>query len=138
MHYVNTSGAMVSWAESLRVISENWKPGEILILVSTLLAPLPYLLAKYHRARRHFTGYLFLLFVLLVTFVASSLIFAHDRLGAVRNEEFVRNFSIGLYIVALLVSYWGLVFQRKLDNTPKDNSSDRADNIAAQLQQGGS
>lgn len=134
-HYLTKEHAQVSWDSAAAVVSQNWKPGEILILVSALLAPFPFLLASYHRMRRHMPAYLLLLIVLLVMFLISSYIFATDRLAAIKNEPFVRTSSLVLYVCALGISYWGLVFQRKLGKPPKDSGSDRADNIAAQLQQ---
>ena len=135
-HYIATDGTTVSWDTTTKIISKNWKPGEILILVSALLAPFPFLLASYHRVRRHMPGYLFLFLTLLLMFLFSSYIFAADRLSAIKNENFVRTSSLILYLFALIISYYGLVFQRKLIKPPSDNSSDRADQIAAQLQQG--
>lgn len=134
-HYLTTAGLAVSWDTTAGVIGKNWKPGEILILVSALLAPFPFLLASYHRVRRHMPAYLLLFIALLLMFLISSYIFATDRLAAIKNEPFVRTSSLILYGFALVTSYYGLVFQRKLIKPPKDNSSDRADNIAAQLQQ---
>ena len=134
-HYLNTKGAPFSWEVVSGVISNNWKPGEILILVSALLAPFSFLLTVYHRARRHMPGYSILSVLLLIMYVGSSYIFAYDRMSAIKNEEFIRSSALALYCVAIVIWYIGLVFQRKLNRPPKDDSSKRADNIAAQLQQ---
>lgn len=136
-HYLNTPGIQLSWAESFNVIKENWRAGEILIFVSALLAPFCYVMYLYNRARRHMPGYWYFLIVLLFLYPASSYIFAHDRLAAIRNENFVQNSSLTLYSMALAIWYMGLVFQRRLAKPPIDDSSGRADRMAEQLSQGG-
>lgn len=134
IHYLTTAKAVVSFETSVNVIRDNWKPGEIFILVSALLAPFPFLLGSYHRMRRHIPAYVPLFIVLLAMFAIASVIFALDRLKVNKNEAFVEASSLFLYALALFFSYFGLVFQRNL-KPPKDNSNDRADKIAAQLQQ---
>ena len=137
IHYLTTATAVVSLETAINVIKDNWKPGEIFILVSALLAPFPFLLSSYHRMRRHIPGYMVIFVVLLCVFAAASIIFALDRLKVNKNEAFVESSSLILYALALFFSYFGLIFQRNLNKPPKFNSSDRADEIAAQLKQVG-
>ena len=113
-YYLDTPGSSPSFNSAADAIRNNWKPGEILIFVAALLAPVSYLMTKFHRAKRHMPGYLVLSIVLLLMYLGSSTIFAYDRLHAIKNEEFGRATAIWLYVVAALIWYIGLVFQRKL------------------------
>ena len=79
------------------------------------------------------SGYAALSIILLLMYLASSYIFAYDRLHAIRNEEFSRSSAIWLYIGAIIIWYIGLVFQRKLENPQILKSGNVADDIAAQL-----
>src|SRR5258705_8222781 len=89
-HFISTKGADVSWSAALDVVRTHWKPGEILIFVSALLGPFCFVMYQYHRARRHMPGYWFFLVALLFLYPGAAYIFATDRLGGIRNEEFVR------------------------------------------------
>lgn len=132
-HFLLTPDLTFSVEGASQVIANNWKPGEVLILVSALLAPYSYLMAVYHRAGRHMPGYLMMSVILLLMYLASSYIFAYDKLGAIKNEHFVRQSAIGLYVIAVVIWYWSLVLQRRLSRPPKDDSSGRADKIAERL-----
>lgn len=134
-HYLGTPDSRFSAIGAAEIIKTSWKPGEILIFVSALLAPVSYLITKFHRAQRHMPGYTVLSIVLLLMYMASSYIFAYDRLHAIKNEDFSRASAISLYLVAILIWYIGLVFQRKLENPPIDKRGDTADIIANQLGQ---
>jgi hypothetical protein len=133
IHYISVKGAAVSWDATFGVIIDNWKPGDSLIVVSALLAPFPYLFWTFHRVQRHMSLYLPLFIMLIIMIPASAILFALDRLGQSLNEDFARPLSICLYAIALVLSYFGLVFQRQIDEPPQDKSSARADDIAAQL-----
>jgi len=136
-HYLNNANIDVSWTVVAGVLQKNWKPGEILIFMSALLAPFCFVMCQYNRARRHMPGYWLFLFALVTLYPAASYIFAHDRLSAIKNEEFVRNSSLTLYVIALAIWYFGLVFQRQLHKPPKDDGEKRADKLAAQLGEAG-
>ena len=82
------------------------------------------------------TGYTVLTIVLLLMYLSSSCIFALDRLHAIKNEDVSKNTAIGLYIVAVIIWYIGLVFQRKLEHPLIQANANAADRIAAQLGQG--
>ncbi|NNN20063.1 MAG: hypothetical protein HKL84_09470 [Acidimicrobiaceae bacterium] len=136
-HYIGTPNAPLSLEDVAAVIASNWKPGEILILVSALLAPFSYLLSLYHRARRHMPMYTTLSILVLVMYLSASYIFAYDRMQAIKNEGFIRTSSLLLYVGAIVIWYIGLVFERRLIRPPADEGSMRADKMAAQLQEGG-
>lgn len=134
--FLTTLGSDVTFGGAVNVIRHNWKPGEILIFVSALLAPVSYLMTKYHRANRHMTGFTFLSLVLLLMYVGSSIVFALDRLHSIHNEEVSKNIALGLYATAVVIWYLSLVFQRKLEHPPIQPDGNAADRIAAQLGQG--
>ena len=132
-HVLTTKGSHLTWDVTKEVLATNWKPGDIIILVTAFLAPFSFIMIAYHRAGRHMHGYAVLSITLLVMYGYSSYLFALDRLTPEKNEEFINTSALWLYCVAVTIWYVGLVFQRLLTKPPTDNSSDRSDRIASQL-----
>src|SRR5687768_5821722 len=49
-YYFNDPNPEFTLPAAFRVIAQLWKPGEILVYVSALLAPFAFVIYKYHRA----------------------------------------------------------------------------------------
>lgn len=79
-------------------------------------------------------GYGPLSLILIAMYGISAYIFGYDRMNAIKNEGFVKSTSLWLYGAALVIWYFGLVYQRKLNRAPTDNSSNRADRMAKELE----
>lgn len=118
MHLAGTKGALANLETIYNVIAENVKSGEILIYVSALLAPFVYIMIQYHRARRHFPLYGFFLLMTAGVYTYCLLVFSMYRLDRIKNLSFVSETSVYFYGAALVLWYFSLVFQRKLQKRP--------------------
>jgi len=114
VHLLGTEDAHVDFSTIYNVIALNVKSGEILIYVSTLLAPFVYVMWQYHRSRKNFPLYGLFMILTGAVYFYCLIVFSMYRSGSIKNVPFVEDTSLYFYILALVLWYYSLVFARKL------------------------
>jgi len=140
-HYLGVADADAKYSvqQVVAVLKTDWKPGEIFIYVSAVLAPIPYVMYCYHRRGKTMPFYWLFLLSLATVFITCAVIYAYHRTGNIKNEHFLFVSSLVLYFAALLVWYFGLVLQRRLNNMELlDAGEKRANAMVTELVGGGS
>lgn len=114
VHLLGTENAHVNFSTLYTVIAQNVKSGEILIYVSTLLAPFVYVMWQYHRSRKNFPLYGLFVFLTGAVYFYCLIVFSMYRTGSIKNAPLVEDTSLYFYFLALVLWYFSLVFARKL------------------------
>jgi magnesium-transporting ATPase (P-type) len=114
---------------------QNFRFGEILILISALLAPFVYVMHLYKRSNANMPFFYLFVVLLCSLYLVSIIMFCMERFGQLPNHDPIKKWALGLYGTAIIVWYFGMVFQRKLPKIKINGGQSNADRMAVILSQ---
>ena len=119
IHVLGTRGASMDVSTFHAVIANSVQPGEILIYVSTLIAPFVYVLLQYVRALRRFPMYGLSILITATVYFYCMIVFSMYKNGSIQNQPFIERNAPYFYALALILWYFSLVYGRKLSKPEK-------------------
>jgi hypothetical protein len=113
IHVLTEAHAPFTFSEFVTVAANNIKPSDVFVYVCAIIAPVLFTMYTWHRAGTYFPYFWSFISVQALIELVGVIIFGLDRLNKISNWAFVHNAAIALYLIALLVWYFSLVFDNK-------------------------
>lgn len=126
--YLIDKNAEISTAEVWSKLSGSINPTEVLIYILAVITPTLWYMAVNSRARKHLTGFTWILLLQCTLILGSAIVFALAKTGIALNENVLVPFSWVSFVSAVAIWYGVLVFQKSV----KDNLHINASDIASQ------
>lgn len=116
----------------LSSVYENIRNGELFLIVTTLMAPLFYILQRERTPNQRFPNQMafMLIYGLIITLVAIS--FAFQR-SIVVKQEAIFNASVIFFVIAVILNYIVLVYNNQLLPEPAQIFRDEEEKFSGQV-----
>jgi hypothetical protein len=125
-----------SFADSINhALSLYMIPGELLVYVSTLLAPFVYVMIQYSRARRNVPFFSIFMIATSVIYIYALIAFSMFKNNVLINTNLLSESTPFFYFISLALWYFSLVFARKLSK-PEKNMGHNAQNLIERFNKG--
>jgi len=113
IHVVSEAKAPFTISEFYFVAATNIKPSDAFIYICALIAPVLYTMYSWNKAGKYFPYFWWFIGSQGLIELVGVIIFGMDRLNKINNWDFVRGAAIFLYVLALLVWYFSIVFDNR-------------------------
>lgn len=138
VYIAQTENAFLSYDTVESVIANNVKASEVLVYLLALVAPTLWIMVSHWRARKHVSLFWTLFFVQIIIIICSSWIYGAAKSGLLKNDIFVNKWAISCLIVALLIWYATLVYQKivldKVSGPSYSSAPESGSSILAELE----
>ncbi len=97
----------------LSSVNDNIRNGELFLIVTSLMAPLFYILQRERKPNQRFPNQIAFMFIYIIIIVLVAISFAYQRSNTV-NQEAIYNASFFFFGISLILNYIVLVYNNHL------------------------